>query len=208
MMGYSDAVFAISSTLLVLDIRLPGGTGHLDRDLLALWPSYLAYAFTFLLIGQTWVNHHIMFDHIRSVDRTLLLLNSLLLMMAAFVPFAASVLAQAFRTRQGERSAIVFYGITFMLGAIFFNLLWAYARHGHRLLGKTIDPAGASVIAKRFLPAPFWLALGTGLGAVLPVLGVAVIASVVPFYWLSIPGENTRSGRQRGSTGDRGQAHE
>jgi uncharacterized membrane protein len=206
--GFSDAVFAISTTLLVLDIRLPAETDHLDRHLLALWPSYLAYAVTFLLIGQTWVNHHLMFDHIRSVDRMLLLLNTLMLMTAAFVPFAASVLARAFRTGHGERSATVFYGITFMVGAILFNLIWQYARHGHRLLRKTIDPAGASVISRRFLPAPFWIALGTGLAIVLPVLGVVVIASLIPFYWLSIPGESIRSRRQRGSADDRGQAHE
>jgi hypothetical protein len=86
--GFTDAVFAITSTLLVLDIRLPAGTDHLDRSLLVLWPSYLAYAVTFLLIGQTWVNHHIMFDHIRTVDRMLLLLNTLMLMIGAFLPFA------------------------------------------------------------------------------------------------------------------------
>jgi uncharacterized membrane protein len=205
--GFTDAVFAITSTLLVLDIRLPAGTDHLGRGLLSLWPSYLAYAVTFMLIGQTWVNHHILFDHIRSVDRILLLLNTLMLMIGAFLPFTASVLAQAFRTGRGERSATVFYGITFMLGAIVFNLIWQYARHGHRLLGTSIDPEGASVISKRLLPAPFWLALGTGLGVVLPLLGVLVITSLIPFYWLSIPGEN-RARRRRGSTGDRGQAHE
>jgi uncharacterized membrane protein len=206
--GFTDAVFAITSTLLVLDIRLPGGTDHLDRSLLALWPSYLAYAMTFLLIGQTWVNHHIMFDHIRTVDRPLLLLNTLMLMIGAFLPFAASVLAQAFRTGRGERAATAFYGITFMLGAIVFNLIWQYARHDHRLLGETIDPAGASVISKRLLPAPFWIALGTGIGVVLPLLGVLLIASLIPFYWLSIPGENIRARRRRNSTGDPGRAHE
>jgi uncharacterized membrane protein len=203
--GFTDAVFAITSTLLVLDIRLPAGTDHLDRGLLALWPSYLAYAVTFLLIGQTWVNHHIMFDHIRTVDRILLLLNTVMLMIGAFLPFAASVLAQAFRTGHGERAATAFYGVTFMLGAIVFNLIWQYARHDHRLLGKTIDPEGAAVISRRMLPAPFWIALGTGLGIVLPVLGVLVIASLIPFYWLSIPGENRRSRRQHSSTDDRGQ---
>ena len=56
--------------------------------LLALWPSYLAYAVTFLFIGQVWVNHHVMFDHIREANRVVLLLNTLLLMVVAFLPFA------------------------------------------------------------------------------------------------------------------------
>jgi uncharacterized membrane protein len=85
---FSDAVFAIAVTLLVLEIRPPEDTRHLLHGLAALWPSYLAYAITFLLIGQVWTNHHVMFDHIRVVDRTVLFLNTLLLMDIAFLPFA------------------------------------------------------------------------------------------------------------------------
>jgi uncharacterized membrane protein len=98
---FSDAVFAIAVTLLVLEIRPPQDTRHLLHGLAALWPSYLAYAITFLLIGQVWANHHVMFDHIRSADRVVLFLNTLLLMDIAFLPFAASVLAGAFRTGHG-----------------------------------------------------------------------------------------------------------
>ncbi|HEY3248033.1 MAG TPA: TMEM175 family protein [bacterium] len=99
---FSDAVFAIAVTLLVLEIRPPQDTRHLLHGLAALWPSYLAYAITFLLIGQVWANHHVMFDHIRSADRMVLFLNTLLLMDIAFLPFAASVLAGAFRTGHGS----------------------------------------------------------------------------------------------------------
>ena len=88
---FSDAVFAIAVTLLVLEIRPPEDTRHLLHGLAALWPSYLAYALTFLLIGQVWANHHVIFDHIRVADRTMLFLNTLLLMDIAFLPFAASV---------------------------------------------------------------------------------------------------------------------
>src|SRR5262245_47203104 len=100
---FSDAVFAIAITLLVLEIRPPRDTRHLLHGLLALWPSYLSYAATFLLIGQVWANHHVMFDHIRRADRTILFLNTLLLMDIAFLPFAAAVLASALRTGHGQR---------------------------------------------------------------------------------------------------------
>jgi uncharacterized membrane protein len=122
---FSDAVFAIAVTLLVLEIRPPQDTRHLLHGLAALWPSYLAYTITFLLIGQVWANHHVMFDHIRSADRMVLFLNTLLLMDIAFLPFAASVLAGAFRAGQGQRSAVVFYGMAFELAAILFNVIWA-----------------------------------------------------------------------------------
>jgi uncharacterized membrane protein len=74
-------------------------------------PSYLAYALTFLFIGQIWANHHVMFDHIHAADRVILLLNTVLLMISAFLPFATSVLAGALRSGQGQRTAVVFYGI-------------------------------------------------------------------------------------------------
>ena len=64
LVAFSDAVFAITITLLVLEIRPPTDYSNLLHDLLALWPSYLAYGVTFLFIGQVWANHHVMFDHI------------------------------------------------------------------------------------------------------------------------------------------------
>ena len=108
---FSDAVFAISITLLILEISPPTDYTNLLHGLLALWPSYLAYGVTFLFIGQVWANHHVMFDHIRGADRVVLLLNTLLLMAVAFLPFSTSVLAGAFRNGHGERTAVVFYGI-------------------------------------------------------------------------------------------------
>jgi uncharacterized membrane protein len=186
---FSDAVFAIAVTLLVLEIRPPQDTRHLLHGLAALWPSYLAYAITFLLIGQVWANHHVMFDHIRVADRTVLFLNTLLLMDIAFLPFAAAVLAAAFRTGHGQRTAVVFHGLAFELAAILFNAIWDYTRHGHRLLGTTIDSVGARAISRRFRLALAWIATGTLLGGLLPVLGMAVIAAFIPFYWLPIRGE-------------------
>ncbi|MFE9355047.1 TMEM175 family protein [Streptomyces olivaceoviridis] len=111
--AFSDAVIAIAITLLVLEIRPPHDTRHLLHGLATLWPSYLAYAVTFMLIGQVWANHHIMFDHIRSADRVVLFLNTVLLMDIAFLPFAASVLAGSFRDGHGQRTAVVVHGIAF-----------------------------------------------------------------------------------------------
>jgi uncharacterized membrane protein len=186
---FSDAVFAIAVTLLVLEIRPPEDTRHLLHGLAVLWPSYLAYAITFLLIGQVWANHHVMFDHIRVADRTVLFLNTLLLMDIAFLPFAASVLSAAFRTGHGQRTAVVFHGLLFGLAAILFNAIWEYVRRGHRLLGSTIDAVGARAISRRFRLALAWITTGTLLGGLVPVLGMAVIAAFIPYYWLPIRGE-------------------
>jgi hypothetical protein len=82
LVAFSDGVFAITITLLVLEIKPPTDYQNLLHGLAVLWPSYLAYALTFLFIGQVWVNHHVMFDHIRGADRAVLLLNTLVLMVA------------------------------------------------------------------------------------------------------------------------------
>jgi TMEM175 potassium channel family protein len=192
LVAFSDGVFAISITLLVLEIRPPTDDTHLLHGLLALWPSYLAYAVTFLFIGQVWANHHVMFDHIRAADRAVLLLNTLLLMVVAFLPFATSVLAGALRSGHGQRTAVVFYGIAFAFTALAFNGVWRYARH-RGLLSEHLDRAGATAIGRRFQLALAWLAGGALVGAALPILGVVVIAAFNAYYWLPIRGELPRA---------------
>jgi uncharacterized membrane protein len=193
LVAFSDGVFAITTTLLVLEIRPPTDDENLLDGLVALWPSYLAYAVTFLFIGQVWANHHVMFDHIRAADRTVLFLNTVLLMVVAFLPFATSVLAQALRNGHGQRTAVAFYGIAFDLTALTFNAVWQYARR-HGLLTEALGSAGATAISRRFQLALAWLATGALLGALLPALGVAVIVAFNAFYWLPIRGESPRPG--------------
>jgi uncharacterized membrane protein len=179
--------------LLVLEIRRPADDTNLLHGLLALWPSYLAYAVTFLFIGQVWANHHVMFDHIRAADRVVLLLNILLLMVVAFLPFATSVLAAALHTGDWQRTAVVFYCIAFDVTALTFNAVWQYACR-HRLLSDALDSAGATAIGRRFQLALAWLATAALLGAVLPVLGLAGIVAFNAFYWLPIRGESPAQG--------------
>jgi uncharacterized membrane protein len=187
--AFSDSVFAITITLLVLEIRPPSSDRNLLHALVALWPSYLAYVVTFLFIGQVWVNHHVMFDHIQAANRVVLLLNTLLLMVVAFLPFATSVLADALHSGHGKRTAIVFYGIAFDLTALTFNAVWQYACR-HRLVSEALRGAGARAIGRRFRLALAWLAAGAVFGALLPVVGLALIAAFNAFYWLPIRGES------------------
>jgi uncharacterized membrane protein len=191
LVAFSDGVFAITITLLVLEIRPPTDDTSLVRGLVALWPSYLAYAVTFLFIGQVWVNHHVMFDHIRSADRIVLLLNTVLLMVVAFLPFATSVLAGALRSGHAQRTAVGFYGIAFDVTALTFNAVWRYASR-HRLLAEGLGSAAATAIRRRFRLALVWLGTGALLGVLLPVVGVGVIVAFNIYYWLPIQGESPR----------------
>ena len=86
-------------------------------------------------------------------------------------------------------TAVVFYGLAFDLTALTFNAVWRYAAR-HRLLSESVDPGGAAAIGRRFRFALPWLTTGVVLGALLPVLGVVVIAAFNAYYWLPIRGES------------------
>jgi pimeloyl-ACP methyl ester carboxylesterase len=86
--------------------------------------------------------------------------------------------------------------MTFEVAALLFNAIWAYARRGRRLLDTTIESVGVDAISRRFRLALVWLGTGTVLGALVPVLGMAVIAAFIPFYWRPIPGEIARAKRE------------
>jgi uncharacterized membrane protein len=111
--AFSDGVFAIAITLLVLEIKVaPSDFEHLGRALVDEWPAYLAYVTSFLTVGSLWIAHHDLFTRLRFIDPVMLRLNLLLLMAAAFLPFPTAVLAQSFHASdQAERVAVVFYGL-------------------------------------------------------------------------------------------------
>src|SRR6202140_1196117 len=93
--AFSDGVFAIAITLLILAVGIDKAPpGNLGTYLVNLWPAYLAYAVSFVTIGIMWVNHHLLFQHFARFDRPMLLLNILLLMLIAFVPFPTRVAAE------------------------------------------------------------------------------------------------------------------
>ena len=112
--AFSDGVFAIAITLLVLEIGIdPDQYDDLWSAILREWPAYLAYVTSFLTVGGVWLAHHRLFMRLRFVDPTLMRLNILLLMIASFLPFPTGLLAEAFDvSRDAERAAVVFYGAT------------------------------------------------------------------------------------------------
>ena len=92
--AFSDGVFAIAITLLVLDLRVPD-PGHLTTAaLLGAWPHYFAYVVSFLTIGIMWMNHHTIMGHVARVDRPLLVINLLLLMGVVAIPFPTALVAE------------------------------------------------------------------------------------------------------------------
>jgi len=124
--AFSDGVFAIAITLLILEVKVPPpGSGDLTAQLLKQWPSYVSFVISFAFIGIMWINHHRLFSHIKRSDNTLMLLNLLLLLGVCVVPYPTAVLAQHLGSG-GQKPAALLYQGTYFVIAIFFNLLWGH----------------------------------------------------------------------------------
>ncbi len=120
---FSDGVFAIAITLLVLEIAVPhlepgGGESDLLRELRHLWPAYFGYLASFLTIGVMWANHHNIFHYLAHTDHRLVIFNTLPLFWIEFNPFPTALLAE-YIAEPGERTATLVYGATFTITALF-----------------------------------------------------------------------------------------
>ena len=149
---YSDGIFAIAATLLVLEFSVGAYQGtNLGSALLHLWPSYLAYVTSFVTIGIIWMNHHWCVGTMARVDRTLLFLNILLLMTVAFLPFPTKLVAD-YLQKPGEQAAVLAYAATFVVMSVIYNLWWRYASVGRRLIADGVPDARIRAINRAFDP--------------------------------------------------------
>jgi TMEM175 potassium channel family protein len=128
--AFSDGVFAIAITLLVLEIALRPPGSPLEQVLHA-WPSYLAYVVSFLTIGAAWLGHNEMTDRLERADQILLRINLLLLLVVVFLPFPTRLVAESLHDIRGERVFVIMYGLTLLGIRIFGFALDEYSRREH-----------------------------------------------------------------------------
>jgi uncharacterized membrane protein len=179
---FADGVLAIAATLLILnvDTQVHGGRS-LAAQLLHIWPSYIAYAVSFLTIGIIWVNHHTVMTQIGRVDRVFLFLNVGLLMFIAFIPFPTRLVAEHIRT-DGARAAALTYGITLTSTAVMYSAVWFYAAVGRRLIREDADSRTITGISRSYLPGP-WIYLAATLVALAsPTASVVLFGLIALFY--------------------------
>jgi uncharacterized membrane protein len=181
--AFSDGVFAIAITLLVLEIAVPHleEPGELGQALRDLWPSYIAYATSFLTIGIMWINHHSVFRQLGEIDHRFHFLNLGLLMCISFVPFPTTLLADYAWGGDGTSAALA-YGITLTITAIFFNLLWRYAAWNRRLVRADADAQEIDGISRAYLPGPFIYGLATVVAFLSPEASAALYLAIAAFY--------------------------
>lgn len=185
--AFSDGVFAIAITLLVLTIQVPSpaslGRHNLAWTLLRGWPVYIAYIVSFIFVLIMWVNHHNMFKAIGRVDHGLLLLNGALLLFVTLVPFPTSLLAQYLNTHDAATAAAVYNGL-FAAIAVAFNVLWGYIVRHPALLRVRADEATVASITRRYRFGPFLYLAALLVGFVFVPAGVAINLGLAIFFAL------------------------
>jgi uncharacterized membrane protein len=186
MEGFSDGVFSIAITLLVLEIAVPAGSeDNLLKALVDQWPSYLAYLVSFLTIGAIWIKHAVITEYLRSATSVLIRLNLLLLMVVSFLPFPTRLVAEHIDHRSAERVAVTVYGVNLMLALVLIATLWKYATRDHLVRPDTIGKE-VTTLNKKLIPGiagyvpMLLLGLFAPVFAVLGYLALAIYA-VSPF---------------------------
>jgi uncharacterized membrane protein len=180
--AFSDGVFAIAVTLLVLDIGISATAGH---DLLGairgLWPSYLAYVASFSTIGAAWLGHNAITEYLDRTDAAFVRLNLLLLLIISFLPFPTRLVAEYIDQDKAERVAVTFYGIVLVLATTMLLVLWRYAVRA-KLVRPDLADEEIELLTERLTPG-----LGAYLvlivsGLFLPVIAVIGFLGIALYY--------------------------
>lgn len=183
--AFSDAVFAIAITLLILEIAVPElshaelSQGMLLERLVELLPKFVSFIISFSIISIFWVGHAIMFHFIARADRKLMWLNSLVLMSVAFIPFPAALIGRY----APDTTAVVLYGATLAVAGIFFALTWHHASYGRRLLDEKTPERVVRLGRGVIVVAPIVYAIAVCLAFVAPSASI-VIYVILPFAYI------------------------
>ena len=179
--AYSDGVFSIAATLLVLDIAVhPPGT---LQQVLRAWPDYLAYVVSFLTIGAAWLAHTTLTDRLARADPIFLQINLLVLLVVAFLPFPTRLVADALNNTGAERVAVTFYGLTLLAIRLLGAALDAYARREHHYSPPADGGDGDEVLGPRrkLLPVVTGYVIAILIGLVRPEVAVALYCAIAVY---------------------------
>jgi uncharacterized membrane protein len=206
--AFSDGVFAIAVTLLVLDIAVSAhAEQHLLRSIIDLWPAYLAYVVSFSTIGAAWLAHNAITEYLDRTDAAFVRLNLLLLLFVSFLPFPTRLLADYIGEDSPERVAATFYGISLLLTTTMLLVLWRYAVHAGLVRPDAADEE-IQLLTQRLTPGlgGYLVLIVSGLFlpviAVIGYLGIALYY-IIPFRRLSAGFMPKRRRRDRAGPPDR-----
>jgi uncharacterized membrane protein len=184
--AFSDGVFAIAITLLVLELKVPrGGEGEtIGATLLSEWPAYVAFLTSFATIGIMWINHHRLFTLIRRVDHVMLVLNLLLLLGVTIVPFPTSLVAEHLGHAGGKIAALIYAGNGLNIALCFWGL-WMYTaspKRIPRLLRLLPSSPEVQAINAQYRFGPLFYVAAVGLAFLSPWASIAFCAALAMFF--------------------------
>jgi uncharacterized membrane protein len=180
-----DGVFAIAMTLMVFGIKVPtvaiaAGSPGLADALLALWPQFVTYAISFVMLGVFWIGHHNQFHYIRRTDRVLLWINICFLMFVTAIPFSTQVLGQY----RSQPAAVIFYAINLILVGFLLYIQWLYATANGHLIDADLDPAFTKLMGNRILLGCVFLLFSIAISLISTRLSLLVFSAIAVFYIL------------------------
>ena len=185
--AFSDGVIAVAITLLALDLplpptqRLPQLAPYLGQH----WPSFAAFAVSFLTIGIIWMNHHAMVRRLRSADSEILFLNILLLMTVCLLPFTTALMAHYLLNPHGDRLAAAIWGGSFLLmGSMFLTVQWHLMVIKPQLLDKRLTSKMRRAVLRRNAVGVIPYAIATAGAAITPYITLVICGLVAVFYAL------------------------
>jgi uncharacterized membrane protein len=188
--AFSDGVFAIVITLLVIEIHRPRvGPGELGGALMHLWPSYAAYVLAFLYVGVCWLNHHRLFQDVAKVDLKFNWINLGILGTTALIPFPTGVLAEAYQSGSlaDQRAAVVLYGaVAGLMSAAWLPVFPYLARHSELLETEAAAGYFAKQYSRPIIGVVAYFAAAAAGWFVHPLIGVAIFVLMVVYHaWTS-----------------------
>ena len=185
MEAFSDGIFSIAATLLVLDLVIPAVTSKdVGHKLAEQWPTYVAYLVSFATIGNAWLNHSVITEYLDRADAILLRLNLVLLFFVSVLPFPTHMLAE-YRSNEGaERIAVTVYGLNLLAISAFIAIIWHYALW-QRLVTKDNTEDDVRALTKKLDPSLASYAVVIGIGLWRP--GVAVVLYLAIALFMIIP---------------------
>ncbi|HVQ89878.1 MAG TPA: TMEM175 family protein [Mycobacteriales bacterium] len=184
--AFSDGVFAIAITLLVLDLAVPtreqAADGGLTAALGRQWPAYAAYLVSFLIVGIIWVNHHTVFDNVRLVNRQVLFANLAVLLFVSALPFPTRLLAEYLTDGNDSHIAAAIYSATMLAIGLTYGLLWLVITGGRGLLHQQIDAAASRAALRRFGVGNVFYLATIGLSFISAIATLAVHGAIAIYY--------------------------
>jgi uncharacterized membrane protein len=177
----TDGIFATVMTVLVLGltVHLPNLTeSQLASQIEGLWPNYLAYAFSFVVLGIYWIGHHNQFHYVKQTDRVFLWINFLFLLTIGFVPFSTSLLGQY----PFSPTAVRVYGANLAATGFALYAVWWYATSQHRLVDKDLDPHIVTLAKRRTIIGPVVSLIGVGFSFVDTRISLVLYLLLIPFF--------------------------